>query len=120
MCGTIADICRLQEWYKKQCNGEWEHRYAISIVSCDNPGWWVKIDLTGTELENKPFESVSKNASSDQMDRISRGIESDVDGRGSDWLLCQVKDRIFDGVGDPDKLNTILAVFLSWIEDEKY
>lgn len=110
----MSNTSRLQEWYKKQCNGEWEHHSGVSIVSCDNPGWWVQINLIGTELENKPFEPVSKNVSLDQIDRISKGLEPDMCDRGPDWLLCQVKNRAFDGAGDPDKLDAILAIFLDW------
>lgn len=107
----MSNSSGLQEWYKKQCNGEWEQQSGVSIVSVDNPGWWVRIDLTGTPLENKPFGRVSKNVSLDQIDRISKGLEPDMCDRGPDWLLCQVKDRVFDGAGDPGKLDTILALF---------
>ena len=41
----------LQDWYKNQCNDEWEHDYGITIGTLDNPGWDVKIDLIGTSLE---------------------------------------------------------------------
>ena len=51
-------IKELQDWYTFQCNGEWEHESGVEIQSCDNPGWWVKIDLKGTVLENKTFETI--------------------------------------------------------------
>ncbi|UCH44768.1 MAG: hypothetical protein JSV11_10785 [Nitrospiraceae bacterium] len=38
---------RLNRWYINQCNGDWEHQYGIVIETLDNPGWRVKIDLTG-------------------------------------------------------------------------
>ena len=59
----MNNIARLQEWYRGQCNGQWEQDHGISIVSCDNPGWWVQNDLTGTPVENKEFERVAKNVS---------------------------------------------------------
>ena len=42
---------RLQAWYAEQCDGKWENDQGVSIQSCDNPGWWIKIDLQGTRLE---------------------------------------------------------------------
>jgi len=113
----MNEIIRLQKWYSSQCNGEWEHGHGISITSCDNPGWWVKIDLRGTALEARLFTPVELNVSAAQEDRIAGGLELDMCDRGSDWLLCRVKDKMFDGAGDPDKLQTILKTFLDWAED---
>lgn len=92
----MTDIEKLQEWYKSQCDGNWEHHYGISIQSLDNPGWWVKIDLTKTKLENKEFVHLVK-------------VESE-----DDWLEVKVKDRIFQGAGDLSKLEEIIKIFLNW------
>ena len=89
-------FAQIQTWYASHCNGEWEHAYGVEIDSLDNPGWWVKIDLTGTELEHVPFEPRREHLSD------------------TDWLDCKVKDRVFDGAGDPAKLEIILGVFLDW------
>jgi len=112
----MNEIDRLQKWYKSQCNGDWEHQQGISITSCDNPGWWVEIDLSGTPLATKLFASVARNVSPEHMERIAKGLESDMCDRGSDWMLCTVKNKVFDGAGDPDKLRTILETFLNWAE----
>jgi hypothetical protein len=40
----------------------------------------------------------------------------DESDRGSDWMLCRVKDKEFDGAGDPSKLQAILSIFLDWAE----
>lgn len=111
----MNELVRLQEWFKSQCNGDWEHSLGVSITTCDNPGWWVKIDLAGTSLENKPFTPVALNVSPDKMERIAQGLEMDMtDGRGPVWMLCEVKHKVFHGAGDPDKLQTILNIFLTW------
>jgi len=89
-------FAQLQTWYASHCNGEWEHTYGVRIDSLDNPGWWVKVDLAGTELEQVSFAP-----------RLEHRSEID-------WLDCKVKDKIFDGAGDPSKLESILAVFLDW------
>ncbi|MCH9809052.1 MAG: immunity 53 family protein [Alphaproteobacteria bacterium] len=51
-------IQRLQAWFSQNCDGDWEHTLGVSIQSCDNPGWWVKIDVRGTALEHKPYDDV--------------------------------------------------------------
>ena len=115
----MNEIDRLQKWYQSQCNGDWEQQHGISITSCDNPGWWVKIDIENTPLESKSFSPLERNVSSEQMSRIAKGIEPDMCNRGSDWMLCEVKDKIFDGAGDTGKLQTILEAFLIWAESSK-
>lgn len=88
----------IQDWYKGQCDGCWEHMYGVKIDNIDNPGWIVKIDLFETELEEKQFDKIQHNNGDD------------------DWLLCFVKDGIFDGSGDVDKLEKILHIFKNWVE----
>ena len=88
----------LNEWYKSNCNGDWEHCYGIKIETLDNPGWWVSIELNGTELENKDFEKIA----------ITKSDE--------DWLFCRVEDNVFNSSGDPDKLTKILEIFKNWSE----
>lgn len=85
---------QLQQWYASHCNGEWEHAHGVKIDSLDNPGWWVKIDLAGTELENADFDP-----------RVERRTETD-------WLDCTINDKVFEGAGDPTKLECILGCFL--------
>jgi hypothetical protein len=57
----MNEVTRLQRWYESQCNGEWEHPHGISITSCDNPGWWVGIDLAGTPREAESFAVAANN-----------------------------------------------------------
>jgi hypothetical protein len=94
-------LSALQDWFQRQCNGEWEHSYGITIQSTDNPGWWVTIDLRGTPLEHKAFEPV-----------VSGEFASD-DPRPP-WLHCRVKDKMFQGAGDLSQLDRILGIFLVW------
>lgn len=95
---------KLQAWFQAQCDGEWEHHRGISIQSCDNPGWWVKIDLSGTPLERKSFSPVQ------------RGDAGSMDPQPP-WLHCFVEKSVFNGAGDPTTLEEILRVFLSWAGD---
>ncbi len=99
--GTAA----LAAWYARQCDGEWEHRYGVSIQSIDNPGWWVKVDLAGTALATRTFVSVSI------------GVEPEG-ATGSHWLRCYVADGVWNGAGDPGRLEEIVARFVDWCEAE--
>ena len=49
-------LAQLAAWFATQCNGEWEHQHGITLESCDNPGWILKVDLMDTPLQSKPFD----------------------------------------------------------------
>jgi hypothetical protein len=57
---AMSTLAQLQTWYSHQCNGEWEHSSGVIIQSCDNPGWWVKINLIGTPLQTQPFTEIAE------------------------------------------------------------
>jgi hypothetical protein len=38
----------LQRWFADACDGEWERTRGVHVDQLDNPGWTLKIDLTGT------------------------------------------------------------------------
>jgi hypothetical protein len=98
-------LARLQKWYSHQCNGEWEHSSGVTIQSCDNPGWWVTINLAGTPLQKKPFIEVAE------------GVDAHRFARGSRWLSCYAENGVWHGAGDELKLERILAIFLAWAEE---
>ena len=91
----------LQKWYISNCDGYWEHLYGVKIDTLDNPGWIVKIDLMDTPIEQKEFDKVTKYISDDN------------------WIHCMVKDGVFDGGGDSNKLEEILLIFKNWVENEQ-
>ena len=88
----------LQNWYKENCDGDWEHMFGIRIQSLDNPGWNVAIDLLDTELEDKVFEKKKCYINDDN------------------WISCFVKNGIFEGAGDADNLDEILRTFKEWAD----
>lgn len=90
----------LQEWYKSNCDGDWEHLYGTLIDTLDNSGWSVKIDLLDTDLEDKYFAEIR------------------YDNGDGDWMFCKVKDGKFNGDGDSNKLKDILLIFRDWAESE--
>ena len=86
----------LEAWYAAQCDGEWEHSFGLVIETLDNPGFSVTIDLTGTNLANRPFSPLS-----DLSD-------------ASAWIQCTVENGKFKGHGGPRMLGRILSTFIAW------
>lgn len=95
-------LARLQSWYSLQCNGEWEHSSGISIRSCDNPGWWVTVNLIGTPLHDQAFAE------------IAEGVDEQRCALDPRWLSCYTENGNWHGAGDETKLERILEVFLCW------
>jgi hypothetical protein len=88
----------LVDWYAQHCDGDWEHQYGIAIDSLDNPGWSLRVDLVGTELEQRPFDDV-------QLQRSK-----------SDWLSCRVVDGRFEAACGLVNLRAGIDVFRAWVE----
>lgn len=88
----------IEEWYLENQAEEWGGTTSVKIETIDNPGWSVKINLQETNLENKSFNDFFDDKSED------------------DWILCEVKEGFFHGVGDAKKLSTILNIFKEWAE----
>jgi hypothetical protein len=95
----------LMRWYLGQCDNDWEHTYGIDIGNLDNPGWSLKIDLTETELEGRPFERVSEGEPADNLDEWKR--------TGS-WWVADVMDVKFEASCGPLDLPSVIAVFRDW------
>jgi len=90
----MSTLARTEAWYLRQCNGDWEHLYGITIETLDNAGWSVTIDLTGTKLERVPYSRLSENAGLD----------------------CRVERAKWKGTGGALELNQLLEEFFSWAE----
>jgi hypothetical protein len=87
----------LTEWYEAQCDGDWEHSFDPTIDTIDNPGWSVKIELTGTDCDGRTMERRSENYE-----------------HQTDWRTCWVEDNIFNGTGGPRQLRPILETLRAW------
>jgi len=99
----MDDLLRaLEDLYARQCNGVWEHSHGVKIESCDNPGWWVKIDLVGTELQARLFDPIAEQVDASGFQQSDR------------WLHCTIEDGVWHGAGDETKLSVILKTFLDW------
>jgi hypothetical protein len=89
---------RIQKWFKINCNDDWEHTYGLSICTLDNPGWEVKIDLTGTSLENLSYSKEFQ----DTMDK-------------NHWYRIRTNDNVLEMFCGPENLDQILLIFLDEI-----
>jgi len=87
---------KLEQWYSKQCNGDWEHQCGIQIETLDNPGWRLIIDLKDTELQNKIF------------------TQTKIERSENDWYHCNVMENKFIGNCGPFNLHEVLNVFFLW------
>ena len=92
----------LENFYKQQCNGDWEHTYGLKIETLDNPGWFLKIDLAETYLEDREFSSV-------QIERTE-----------SDWFHCHIKDKSFVIACGSKNLTEGIEIFRKWVEGEMH
>ncbi len=92
----VNELDQIQRWYKTHCDGDWEHQFGVQIGTLDNPGWYLDIDLEGTDLANRHFDSVS------------------IDRTESDWLRCTTEGSVFKGRGGPANLRELLGLFLVW------
>jgi hypothetical protein len=88
----------LEDWYQRQCNGDWEHRHGMQLQTLENPGWHLTINLSGTSAANALPQRLS------------------LDTPCGDWIVCSIGDERFDGLGDPRKLEQIIGVFRQWVD----
>ena len=86
-----------ERWYEAQCDGDWEHGFGPRIETLDNPGWSLKIELTGTDCDGRV------------LDRITSNYDHETD-----WRTCWTEGNTFHGVGGPQRLRSLLEAFRDW------
>ena len=96
----MDEVAWLTRWFAAQCDGQWEHQHGIEIRTLDNPGWIVRIELTGTAMEKAVFEPVR------QAMELEQG-----------WFICRVEDGFFVGACGLLGLNDVVRVFRQWVEE---
>ena len=103
----VDDLEWMEQWYAAQCLGDWAHSKGVTIQTLDNPGWLVKVDLQGTDLEDHLNEGlVQRSGEPPGEDNGNQG--------GPEWMECAVREGKFIGAGDPGKLRDILHCFRAW------
>jgi Immunity protein 53 len=88
----------LENWYSRQCNGEWEHSWGVKITTLDNPGWSVTIDLRDTRKQNSALDWVKIQRSED------------------DWIFYKVVDNRFEIKCGPKNLSEAVELFVDWFD----
>lgn len=88
----------ISEWFKSNCDGDWEHESQIQIYTLDNPGWVVKIDLLNTSLEDLKVDYKL------------------IENAPNDWYGISIKNSTFEGSGDLNKLYFLLEQFKKIVE----
>ncbi len=88
----------LQNWFKSQCDGDWEHEFGVKIETVDNPGWYITINLIGTKCEGCVFPS-EKNELNE-----------------NNWYFCLVRNGNFEASCDSLSLTKVLEIFRRWAE----
>ena len=96
---SIDPIVAISSWYSEHCNGDWEHQYGLEISTLDNPGWFIEIDIQGTELEGR------------RSDRFSVSEESDS------WLQYWSDGKKFCVACGPKALKSGLAYAAEFLRE---
>ncbi len=91
----------LQEWYQSQCDGDWEHTFGIKITTIDNPGWVIKINISGTDLEGLIIEL--------QLNEVDE----------NHWYQFKSNGYTFEACGDPSTLETLILIFKKITENQE-
>lgn len=89
----MSEITWIEQWYQRQCDGNWEHQHGIKVETLDNPGWHVEID--GLLPSSSPMQYAEEHSE-------------------TSWIRCSLENGKFDGYGDPQRLGEILALFQRW------
>jgi len=93
-----SSLTWLQAWYMSNCDGDWEHGCGISIETLDNPGWRVRLELTGTSLDGRAF------------DRFEHQRDE------HDWLRMWLEDGALHFACGPLNLSEALFRFREWAQ----
>lgn len=95
-------LTRLQDWYDKHCNGAWEHSYGVRIETLDNPGWFLRIDLAGTQYSGRKLDMV----------------ENKIPGENRTWTAHYIENDQFCAAGGPSTLPSLISCFFDWIDSQ--
>jgi hypothetical protein len=97
MNDSSNELIWLCDWFASHCNGDWEHEFGIAIGTLDNPGWSLRVELTDTELANRPFAP-------EEIETTDR------------WVRLWKEDEppVFHAAGSPTTLPEMIARFRDW------
>lgn len=88
----------IQNWFKANCDGNWEGGDGIQITTLENPGWEIEIDISNTSIANITIEWILN------------------ENGKQDWYGVKIENQKFIASGDADKLTFLLELFKKMIE----
>jgi len=88
----------IQNWFKDNCDGNWEKGEVIQITTLDNPGWDIEIDISNTSLANIEINWILN------------------ENTKQDWYGVKIENQKFNAAGDSKKLEFLLNLFKEMIE----
>jgi len=88
----------IQDWFRENCDGDWEHGEVIQITTIDNPGWEVEIDISNTSIASMELDWILNETSK------------------QDWYGVKIADQKFTAAGDTGKLKFLLGLFKEMID----
>lgn len=87
----------LQEWLLDHSDGEWEHDEGVTIESLDNPGWLLRVALTGTDLEGAVLD------------------KRELNGESASWVHAWADGTTFDAAAGPLGLGAAIEEFRRFV-----
>jgi len=98
---TVTDPTAFMEsWFSSHCDGDWEHDTRVEISTLDNPGWFLSINLTASELEGVTLEYA---------------VFRDEDPT---WVHCWSDGQKFEAAAGPLGLAQAIDRFRAFASDE--
>jgi len=88
----------MQNWFKTNCDGDWEKDEVIQITTLATQGWEVEIDISKTSIANLEITWI--------LNEINR----------QDWYGVKVENQKFFAAGDTNKLIFLLDLFKQMID----
>ncbi|ROP37121.1 immunity 53 family protein [Saccharothrix texasensis] len=93
----MDDLVFLQQWFSAHCDEDWEHGEGIKLISLDNPGWSLEVDLRGTGFEGRSMPRVKAERSE------------------TDWTQAWSDGRKFHAVGGAGNLVEVIGHFRAFV-----
>ena len=88
----------IQNWFKDNCDGDWEQGEVIQITTLSNPGWEVEIDISKTSIANLNLKWILN------------------ENGKQDWYGVKIENQKFLAAGDAGKLPFLLDLFKQMID----
>ena len=103
---SIVDLSSIIEWYKLNCDGDWEQTYGVMLQTLDNPGWMLSVDLKNTGVDFAPEVL------------LMEGCDEQRHPQEDSWIDCQIDELGYRGASDINQLSRLVDVFTEFISSK--